>query len=894
MGTFKTLEAYFRPVQRPPSSNAPASNSTDPAAAAPAEAAAPAPRASGEPLQAEARGAGATPQQPPAAPPAAPGAPSARPASKPTSSQAATKAAKNFAAAPKPPQPPAASAAATAAAAAAAVVPTIRSKDCLLAEMLHGRRALASTSGPPIGSGGGSGGNASDGAASAAGASARHDATAGAATVGCRRQQGTQQGAAVAGTAATAAAAAAAVAGAAPASANAAARAPVHSAAPIAASSSGSPDPQTGPVIPPESMQRPRKRPCLQMTMTEAAAAVAAAAEPPQPRAARAAACAATPLERRPNLVCLLQARSVGRFRSSSRREELWWKARRPRLVQAGCWSAAEGLRAASVVHQDAVTQIELSSETDGRACLAVAQANQLVRIVPYSVLRDYAEAWRATDQQAMAADGDAANSSGDGSDDGDDVDVDRGQRRRRRRQPTVKLLPWQDLVDAGRVRHSATWEYGTARSSSVLTINTRSHVACLGWDPRRRGRLALADRCSQAITVLDLGWEGSNGAGAAAGGGGGGSRTGSGFTRSHLNVGSAGPGGAAARAVTYLKYGGLGAPYTLAAAGRAGGEGAVVHLWDERRGGLPVSRLACPGGASLVARMEPSLDGTALLGVVDPGTLVLWDVRRASNAAAASAVFSLGSAAPAPSAVVGSWDLLSPLAAAGCVQKPLISSLAPDPRDASRTALLMQDGSSAIWSFASAAVTHASSAPRPHHPFLTGPGPVPVAAAAAAAGGPASAETAATSLHTLRRSLGGNLEAAVDGCGLLAVGALSGFGLYGMWDADVCGFWHPMGRLRPDGGDGGADRMCPVLAMTDCRTSRSAAAAAAVQLPPQATVAPSSRAPGVAAVAEPPPPPPAVLQPLDDWPLCVACLPETGDLVAGSLRGQLMYFLKS
>lgn len=84
----------------------------------------------------------------------------------------------------------------------------------------------------------------------------------------------------------------------------------------------------------------------------------------------------------------------------------------------------------------------------------------------------------------------------------------------------------------------------------------------------------------------------------------------------------SIGGGGAAARALTFLKYGSPSAPYSLAAASRASGEGAVVHLWDERRGPTPVSRLTSPGGASLVAPLEIALDGTALLGVVHPGTV--------------------------------------------------------------------------------------------------------------------------------------------------------------------------------------------------------------------------------------------------------------------------------
>ncbi|EFJ39876.1 hypothetical protein VOLCADRAFT_100434 [Volvox carteri f. nagariensis] len=379
---------------------------------------------------------------------------------------------------------------------------------------------------------------------------------------------------------------------------------------------------------------RPRKRPCLPL--------VAAALPLPPPPAAAAAvvqrlAAPESSRERRPNLVCLLQARSMGRL--NPRGELWWWKSAGPRLEEVGCWNAAEGLRAVSVVHQDAVTQIEISGETDGRACLAVAQANELVRIVPYNVLRNFAEVRRIADREVAVAreDGDTNGDDSDGGDDDDDDEeeekkghlqgtcvnnVNRRSHRRRRRQP--QTLPWLELVHAGRIRHpgggggyvgqggdSGAAAAGARSSSSVLTLNTRSRVACIGWDPQRRGRLAVVDRSSSCITLLDLGWGPRSGGGE---GGAGTWRMGA-FTRSQLMCVGGGDvgGGAAARAMAYLKYGSPGAPYTLAAAGRAGGEGAVVHLWDERRGSQPISRLMCPGGASLVARMEPSLDARPL-----------------------------------------------------------------------------------------------------------------------------------------------------------------------------------------------------------------------------------------------------------------------------------------
>ncbi|GLI71036.1 hypothetical protein VaNZ11_016153 [Volvox africanus] len=641
-----------------------------------------------------------------------------------------------------------------------------------------------------------------------------------------------------------------------------------------------------------EELQR-RKRTCLP---ARPAQALALAALPPS-RGSHAAATAA--LERSSSLVYLLHARSVGRL---SRHRALWWNTA-PQLARVGCWNAAEGLRAPSVVHQDAVTQIELSHENDGYMCLAVAQANQRIRIVPYSVLRDFAEMQRGARSLASEVNGDDHTDSDEHEEEDDRLgDRDVGSKRsRRRRWQRPQPLPWQDLVEAGRIHRACNGiprnlngvscrmvaEEGnggdstpaTARLSSVLTLNTHSCVACLGWDPRRRGRLALVDRTSPSIMVLDLGRLPS-------GRSGGGDRVG-GFVRIQLNIGSGVPGGAAARAMAYLKYGSTNAPYTLAGAGRASGEGAVVHLWDERWGSLPVSRLTCPGGASLLARMEPSLDGTALLGVVYPGTLVLWDIRRASSTAANSAVFNLGSAVPAPSAVVGHWDLLAPLVAAGC--RLAISSLAPDPGDASRTAVLMQDGSLAIWSLASGAVTHA-------YPALTSPTVLLPDAVARAPLVPSAAATMGPALGAQQQLRPGHLIAVteprgVDASELSSYCRLGGCELYGAWDDDVCGFWHPAAiqRMPCAGDDAGAEAgLGPGFVMNDCRISctsamvRGSAGAVSGIVPvelPASLLSPLQ---------------PAVSVPVSDWTLCMACIPDSGDLVAGSLRGQLAYYWKA
>ncbi|KXZ50458.1 hypothetical protein GPECTOR_16g632 [Gonium pectorale] len=300
-------------------------------------------------------------------------------------------------------------------------------------------------------------------------------------------------------------------------------------------------------------------------------------------------------------------------------------------------------------------------------------------------------------------------------------------QRRQWRRQPPPPAVqPWEELVYRGRPRSrfipsssrpAAATAFGSAftgsdggsgtagNSSSVLTLRTHQHVAALGWDPRRPGRLALVDRSTPQVTLLDLGAGpgaatavGGGAAGAAGVGFNGGSGQGPNYRRSYLTAAPASAnaaGGGAARALTYMRYGSQAATYTLAAAGRASGDGAVVHLWDERRGRTPVSRLASPGGAALVAPLEPSADGTALLGVVHPGTLVVWDVRRASAAEGGGALLSLGSSAPSASAVVATADVLGPLAAAGCL-RPVLSSLATDPRDTGRVALLTQQPAAA------------------------------------------------------------------------------------------------------------------------------------------------------------------------------------------------------
>ncbi|GIL61693.1 hypothetical protein Vafri_15998 [Volvox africanus] len=641
--------------------------------------------------------------------------------------------------------------------------------------------------------------------------------------------------------------------------------------------------------------QRPRKRTCLQ---ARSAQALVPAALPPS-HGSRAAVTA--PLERSSSLVYLLHARSVGRL---SRHRALWW-IMDSQLAQVACWNAAEGLRAPSVVHQDAVTQIELSPENDGYMCLAVAQANQRIRIVPYSVLRNFAEAQRGARSAASEVNGDDHTDSDEHEEEEDRLgDRQVGSKRSHpKRWQRPQPLPWQDLVDAARIhragsgiqhcRNGVSWRMGaeanggdstaaTARLSSVLTLSTHSSVACLGWDPRRRGRLALVDRISPSVMVLDLGQGPS-------GGSGGGPRVG-GFTRIQLNVGVGVPGGAAARAMAYLKYGGTSAPYTLAGAGRASGEGAVVHLWDERRGSLPVSRLTCPGGASLLARMEPSLDGMALLGVVDPGTLVLWDIRRASSTAASSAVFNLGSAVPAPSAVVGSWNLLAPLAAAGC-RRFAISSLAPDPRDASRTAVLLQDGSLAVWSLASGAVTHAYPAP-----VLTSPTVLVPDAVARAPLVPSAVATMGPAMGPQQQLRPGHLIAVTETRGmdvseLSSYCRLGGCELYGAWDDDVCGFWHPAAirRVPCAGGDAGAEAgLGPGFVMDDCRISCSSIVRGWEETGAGAGVPVESPAPPQTPLQ------PAVSVPVDDWTLCMACIPDSGDLVTGSLRGQLAYYWKT
>ncbi|GFR41744.1 hypothetical protein Agub_g2497, partial [Astrephomene gubernaculifera] len=332
--------------------------------------------------------------------------------------------------------------------------------------------------------------------------------------------------------------------------------------------------------------------------------------------------------------------------------------------------------RAPSVVQQDAVTHIATScSASEGSAAgyvrLAVAQANQLLRIVPYMALRRYAEARRAARMEAAEVDEEAgcsSNSDDDGDSvrgaTGDDGNVhERRNRHNHRRHncrsgrdngrsataaaATDMLLPLDELMSC------PLWPGSRSSNGSgdrcVVTLNTHQQIGAVGWDPRRPGRLALVDRCSPYILILELGSD-RGGTGAAGSGGD--------YRRSYLTAESSdggvigafggggvgiGGGGGAARALTYMKYGSLSAPYTMAAAGRASGEGAVVHLWDERRGRTPVSRLSCPGGAPLVTPLEAGLGGTALMGVVHPGTLVLWDVRRASSTTAGGALLSLG-----------------------------------------------------------------------------------------------------------------------------------------------------------------------------------------------------------------------------------------------------------
>ncbi|KAG2482817.1 hypothetical protein HYH03_018258 [Edaphochlamys debaryana] len=718
---------------------------------------------------------------------------------------------------------------------------------------------------------------------------------------------------------------------------------------------------------------RPSKRPCLASALGSAPTASAAAS---------------LPLERRGSLPCQLLARSIGSARPS---RSLWLDAS-PRLVQAGRWDAAARLRPGSVAQQDAATHIELSS-ADGVPRLAVAQANQMVRIVPAEALRAAAEAAHSRRQRQRHADG--PTSPGASSDESDDGDVDeeanedgaRGPGRSPSDRPTPRrpgasarargscsaaaaapLLPWEALVDAAR-----TGGCGGA----VLTLRTHQHVAALGWDPRRPGRLAMVDRASPSVTLLDLGAGGPQGQG------------GTDFRRSYLTAapedagggvavfGAArggGGGGAAARSLTYLSYGTRAAPYTLAAAGRSGGDGAVVHLWDERRGRAPVSRLGCPGGAALVAPLEPSQDGTALLGVVHPGTLVLWDVRRASSSLGGGALLSLGSAAPPPSAVVAARELLGPLAAAGC-WRPVVSSLAADPGDSGRVALLTQDGSSALMCLASGAITHARPAPLPYDVARmalssltsTNPNAATGLGSRSGSGSGASAMGAAVPLLSSGPSGAGaragpevgpgRHQSATEVCSLVG-------GLRGAWDPDACGFWHPAAFTHPsariDGtaaaaaagreGDAGYAALCaalgpttPGLVLSDFRPSRGirgsrgavpepASAAAGSRPPPSAAVGvtrvglpqaavvgvggpPGSLVPArvasasssavavgsvgpavvaaAAAAAAAEAPAAAVAAALADWPVCVTCLPFSGDVVCGTLGGQLMYWRK-
>ncbi len=177
---------------------------------------------------------------------------------------------------------------------------------------------------------------------------------------------------------------------------------------------------------------------------------------------------------------------------------------------------------------------------------------------------------------------------------------------------------------------------------------------------------------------------------------------------------------------------------------------------------------------AACTARLQavqpnPNLSNSPELLPPSPPTpnpqLVVWDVRRAASTAASSSLLSLGSSAPPPTAVAAAWDLAPPLAAAGCPrpsQGGCISSLAADPWDASRLALVLQDGSCAIWSMAAAAVTHVS--------------------AAAAGGGTASAAGV----------LAGPALGGAPASPLVAAATALGAPLYGAWDADVNGFWHP------------------------------------------------------------------------------------------------------
>ncbi|KAG2452184.1 hypothetical protein HYH02_003215 [Chlamydomonas schloesseri] len=776
--------------------------------------------------------------------------------------------------------------------------------------------------------------------------------------------------------------------------------------------------------------ERPAKRPCLQLqrstppTSSSArvpsppTASLAAAAAPPTPAPSppppapsppppAAGALAAdgfpVPREHRGSLPCLIEARSLGRLRPPA--QQALWLERRPALAQAAGWDAALRQRLPSVLHQDAITQIELSGAGSGSGGirLAVAQANQCVRIVPYGVLRDAALEARARRREAAEAADESDDERSDDEGGGGGASRRLGTSSASAVTRRVALQPWDELAHRGirigafcsstastAAAPSNTAPSNTAAaaaaaapsntvaaassrpppSSCVHTLSLRQHVSALGWDPRRPGRLAVVDRASPNVLLLDLGASRQD------------------MVRSHLtaaapaaavaSLGAAatgglagGGGGAAARNLVYLRYPrALDAPYSLAAAGRAGGpDGAAVHLWDERAGRGPVARLVCPGGAALVAPLEaPGGEPHCLVGVVHPSTLVVWDVRSASSGlggglkpigqgGTGGGMLSLGSSRPHPAAsataaaattaVVGAWDVRAPLAALGCWQ-PVVGGLAADPRDSRRLALLLMDGSTALWNLAAGGPSHAYPAPSPltaaYEAAAAAAADIVVAAGPAGAagiggGGGGSGSVTAASLAALLSSRPAALGDAVAATAAAAgpLGGLKGVcglvgALQGAWDADVCGFWHPTALLRHAsssssseavGAAAAAAATRPGLVLSDFRTgsrnaelasaavaeamaaaaatrssgpagaAASAAVAAAATAVPSASSA-SSLAAAALAAAQLRRRAAALAVPLESWPLGVACVGETGDVICGTLGGELLHWTKA
>lgn len=217
------------------------------------------------------------------------------------------------------------------------------------------------------------------------------------------------------------------------------------------------------------------------------------------------------------------------------------------------------------------------------------------------------------------------------------------------------------------------------------------------------------------------------------------------------------------------------------------------------------------------------------------------------------------------------------------------------------------------MWSLSSASFTHITPAQPP-------PATVPTSGhvlALAPTGAAAPLAVAAASISDTVGPAAGT-RAAVEGRGwegseLASYCSQAGFGLYGTWDRDVCGFWHPAAVVHlPDAGDSGtatvAARLGPGLVLTDLRMSSGStgvlrglaslpvSTAAGVGPGPWTIGAGTAGATTAAAQLSPPLLPlaqPAMSLPLSDWPLCVACLPE-GDLVTGSLRGHLSYYWKA